>query len=114
MARCQAVPYRTRTPQGERTLSFIRCTTGDLADKSCWTRACRRGDRVTSDVGDRAASPDGSLLAWSADTTGAEIYRLRIRDTADRRGPAGRHRAQLPGRGLVGGLGYAATWCPTS
>ena len=32
------------------------------------------------DVGAREPSPDGTLLAWSADTSGAEIYRLRIRD----------------------------------
>ena len=32
------------------------------------------------DVGVREPSPDGALLAWSADTTGAETYELRIRD----------------------------------
>ena len=30
------------------------------------------------DVGVREPSPDGALLAWSADTSGAEIYALRI------------------------------------
>jgi oligopeptidase B len=33
-----------------------------------------------SEVGIREPSPDGNLLAWSADTSGAEIYELRIRD----------------------------------
>jgi oligopeptidase B len=32
------------------------------------------------DVGVREPSPDSRLLAWSADTSGAEIYTLRIRD----------------------------------
>jgi oligopeptidase B len=32
------------------------------------------------DVGAREPSPGGSLLAWSADSSGAEIYRLQIRD----------------------------------
>jgi len=34
------------------------------------------------DVGAFEPSPDQALLAWSADTTGAEIYALRIRDLA--------------------------------
>jgi oligopeptidase B len=33
------------------------------------------------DVGTCEPSPDGRLLAWSADTSGAEIYELRFRDT---------------------------------
>ena len=32
------------------------------------------------DVGVREPSPDDVLLAWSADTSGAEVYELRIRD----------------------------------
>jgi oligopeptidase B len=35
-----------------------------------------------ADIGTCEPSPDGRLLAWSADTSGAEIYRLRFRDTA--------------------------------
>ncbi len=34
-----------------------------------------------ADIGTCEPSPDGRLLAWSADTSGAEIYRLRFRDT---------------------------------
>jgi oligopeptidase B len=34
------------------------------------------------DIGTCEPSPDGRLLAWSADTSGAEIYRLRFRDTS--------------------------------
>ena len=33
-----------------------------------------------AEVGVREPSPDGALLAWSADTSGAEFYELRIRD----------------------------------
>jgi oligopeptidase B len=33
------------------------------------------------DVGTCEPSPDDQLLAWSADTSGAEIYQLRFRDT---------------------------------
>src|SRR5260370_31848977 len=32
------------------------------------------------DVGAGEPSPDGSLRAWSADCSGAEVYRLRVRD----------------------------------
>jgi protease II len=35
------------------------------------------------DVGAREPSPDGNLLAWSADRSGAEIDRLRIMDLAN-------------------------------
>jgi oligopeptidase B len=35
-----------------------------------------------ADIGTCEPSPDGRMLAWSADTSGAEIYRLRFRDTA--------------------------------
>ena len=50
------------------------------------------------DVGTCEPSPDDALLAWSADTTGAEIYELRFRDIAPRHGPGRPDRAQLPGR----------------
>jgi oligopeptidase B len=32
------------------------------------------------EVSDRLPSPDGNLLAWTSDTSGAEIYQLRVRD----------------------------------
>src|SRR6266849_1262456 len=35
-----------------------------------------------ADIGVREPSPDGALLAWSADTTGGEAYALRITDLA--------------------------------
>ena len=35
-----------------------------------------------AEIGVREPSPDGALLAWSADTSGAEFYELRIRDLA--------------------------------
>jgi oligopeptidase B len=35
-----------------------------------------------ADVGTCEPSPDDRLLAWSADTSGAEIYQLRFRDTS--------------------------------
>jgi oligopeptidase B len=70
--------YRTRTPEGRENLQFVRSRSGESAEEVLLD------ENIISDgyveVGVREVSPDGSLLAWSADTTGAEIYRMRIRD----------------------------------
>ncbi len=72
--------YRTRTPQGRENLQFLR------SRKEISSEELLLDDNIIGaatgyvDVGAREPSPDGALLAWSADTTGAEIYRLRIRD----------------------------------
>ena len=48
------------------------------AGRCCWTRTCSgASDRVRRRAR-REPSPDDRLLAWSADTSGAEIYQLRF------------------------------------
>ncbi|HUZ52358.1 MAG TPA: prolyl oligopeptidase family serine peptidase [Streptosporangiaceae bacterium] len=72
--------YRTRTPQGRENLQFLRSRSGESAEQVLLDENIISEATGYVDVGAREPSPDGSLLAWSADTSGAEIYRLRIRD----------------------------------
>jgi len=72
--------YRTRTPQGRENLQFLRSRSGESAEEVLLDENIIGEATGYVDVGARLPSPDGSLLAWSADTSGAEIYRLRIRD----------------------------------
>ncbi len=72
--------YRTRTPQGRENLQFLRSQSGESAEQVLLDENIIGAATGYVDVGAREPSPDGSLLAWSADTNGAEIYRLRIRD----------------------------------
>src|SRR5689334_2851561 len=72
--------YRTRTPQGRENLQFLRSQSGESAEELLLDENIIGAETGYVDVGAREPSPDGSLLAWSADTSGAEIYRLRIRD----------------------------------
>ena len=72
--------YRTRTPQGRENLQFLRSRSGESAEEVLLDENIIGEATGYVDVGARAPSPDGALLAWSADTSGAEIYRLRIRD----------------------------------
>jgi oligopeptidase B len=87
--------YWTQIPAGGENRQFLRAPAGrqGIGGTSDGRRVPRRAGEtllldenalaaVTGfiDVGVFQPSPDGRLLAWSADTTGAEIYRLRIRD----------------------------------
>lgn len=72
--------YRTRTPQGRENLQFLRSRSGESSEQVLLDENIIGGTTGYVDVGSRQPSPDGDLLAWSADTSGAEIYRLRIRD----------------------------------
>jgi len=72
--------YRTRTPQGRENLQFLRSRSGESAEQLLLDENIIGAATGYVDVGARQPSPDGALLAWSADTSGAEIYRLRIRD----------------------------------
>ena len=74
--------YRTRTPQGSENLQFLRSRTEISSEELLLDENIIGAATGYVDVGAREPSPDGALLAWSADTTGAEIYRLRIRDLA--------------------------------
>jgi oligopeptidase B len=71
--------YRTRIPHGEENEQLLRSSPGHeeqvLLDEN---RLAEPTGFI--ELGAREPSPDGMLLAWSADTTGAEFYELRIRD----------------------------------
>ncbi|HUD78959.1 MAG TPA: prolyl oligopeptidase family serine peptidase [Streptosporangiaceae bacterium] len=70
--------YRTVTPEGRENLQFLRSRPGESSEQLLLDENIIGTDYV--DVGDRLPSPDGTLLAWSADTTGAEVYQLRVRN----------------------------------
>ncbi len=72
--------YRTRTPQGRENLQFFRSQSGESGEQLLLDENIVGAATGYVDVGAREPSPDGGLLAWSADLTGAEIYRLRIRN----------------------------------
>jgi oligopeptidase B len=74
--------YRTRTVEGRENLQFLRSRSGETSEQILLDENILAADTGFVDVGVREPSPDGSLLAWSADTTGAETYVLRIRDLA--------------------------------
>jgi oligopeptidase B len=72
--------YRTRTPEGRENLQFLRSRSGESVDQLLLDENIVGAATGYVDVAIRQPSPDGNLLAWAADTSGAEIYRLRIRD----------------------------------
>lgn len=69
--------YRTRLPAGSDNVQLLRTqdTEQVLLDENLLA-----AETGYIETGDRSPSPDGALLAWSADTSGAEFYDLRIRD----------------------------------
>ena len=92
--------YRHRTPAGAEGKQLIRWRDGEspadgrvLLDEDVIS-----ADTGFVDVGTCEPSPDNRLLAWSADTSGAEIYELRFRDTA-----TGQDRADVIERTYPGG-----------
>src|SRR5258708_26307419 len=72
--------YRTRTPQGRENLQFLRSRSGETSEQVLLDENIIGAATGYVDIGSREPSPDGNLLAWSADCSGAEVYRLRIRD----------------------------------
>src|SRR5499427_8710032 len=72
--------YRTRTPEGRENLQFLRSRSGESSEQLLLDENIIGAATGYVDIGAREPSPDGNLLAWSSDTSGAEIYRLRIRD----------------------------------
>src|SRR5258708_5214435 len=72
--------YRTRTPQGQENQQFLRSGQAGTAEQVLLDENVIGAQSGYVEVGAREPSPDGTMLAWSSDTSGAEIYRLRIRD----------------------------------
>ncbi len=74
--------YWTRTPEGGENRQHLRSATGPggADERVLLDENLIAAGTGYVEVGTFEPSPDGRLLAWAADTTGAEIYRLRIRD----------------------------------
>ncbi len=72
--------YRTRTPEGRENLQFLRSQSGESSEVVLLDDNIIGSATGYVDVEDRVPSPDGNLLAWTSDTSGDEIYRLRVRD----------------------------------
>ena len=72
--------YRTRLPRGRDNLELLRTRDGDSTERVLLDENLVAAQSGHVEIGVREPSPDGDLLAWSADTSGAEIYELRIRD----------------------------------
>ncbi len=71
--------YRTRIPQNRENEQLLR-SGADGCEEVLLDENVLAQPTGYVGVGAREPSPDGRLLAWSADTSGAEIYELRIRD----------------------------------
>jgi oligopeptidase B len=74
--------YWTRMPEEGENLQFLRAKSGEITEQLLLDENIVAEATGFADIGVREPSPDGALLAWSADTSGAEIYELRITDLA--------------------------------
>jgi oligopeptidase B len=72
--------FRTRIPAGADDLQLLRSGPGESSERVVLDVNLAAEHTGYADVDMREPSPDGTLLAWSLDTTGAEIYEIRIRD----------------------------------
>ena len=79
---CRGYAYWTRMPEEGENLQFLRAKAGEITEQLLLDENIIAAATGFADVGIRAPSPDGALLAWSADTSGAEVYELRITDLA--------------------------------
>ncbi len=72
--------YRTRVPEHSDNRQLLRTRDGDDSEQLMLDVNVIAAATGYAETGASEPSPDGALLAWSADTSGAEIYELRIRD----------------------------------
>ena len=72
--------YRTRMPEDGDNWQLLRSRTGNSSEDVVLDENVLAKKTGFVEVGIREPSPDGALLAWSADTSGDEYYDLRIRD----------------------------------
>ncbi|MBV9537150.1 MAG: hypothetical protein JO321_17265, partial [Solirubrobacterales bacterium] len=72
--------YRTRVPEDSDNPQLLRARSGEDGEQVLLDENILAARTGFVDVGVRGPSQDGALLAWSADTSGAETYELRIRD----------------------------------
>ena len=93
--------YRTRVPEHGDNWQLLRSREGESSEEVLLDENVLAEQTGYVEVGVREPSPDGALLAWSADTTGAEYLRAADQGPADGRGPAGGDSRQLHRGGLV-------------
>jgi len=74
--------YWTRMPEEGENLQFLRAKPGEITEQLLLDENIVASATGFADIGIREPSPDAALLAWSADTSGAEVYELRITDLA--------------------------------
>jgi oligopeptidase B len=72
--------YRMRIPAQGENPQLLYATDDAGAERVILDLAAMASDTGFAELGTSEPSPDGRLLAWSVDTTGDEIYVLRIRD----------------------------------
>jgi oligopeptidase B len=72
--------YRRRMPEHSDNWQLLRSRNGESSEDVLLDENVLAEQTGYIEVGVREPSPDGALLAWSADTTGDEYYDLRIRD----------------------------------
>jgi oligopeptidase B len=78
--------YRTRIPEHADNQQWLRSRAAADSGESNGSEEVLLDENLLAtetgfiELGVCEPSPDGTLLAWSADTSGAEIYVLRIRD----------------------------------
>jgi oligopeptidase B len=91
--------YLHRTLAGAEGRQLLRYRNGESPDSAVVLLDEDELGAATGfvDLGTCEPSPDDTLLAWSADTTGAEIYELRFRDVADGADRADRIARSYPG-----------------
>ncbi|MEU7825444.1 prolyl oligopeptidase family serine peptidase [Catellatospora sp. NPDC049133] len=74
--------YYTRTVAGSEYEQFLQAGHDGEPDRVLLDGARLAGPDGFAEIGLRELSPDDTLLAYSVDTTGDEVYRLKFRHTA--------------------------------
>ncbi len=72
--------YRIGRPEGRENLQFLRSKPGESSEQVLIDENIVGAGSDYVEIADLVPSPDGDLLAWTVDLTGAEICQLRIRD----------------------------------
>ncbi len=72
--------YYTQTVAGKEYEQFFRIQAEESTAEMLLDENLVAGDSSFCEIGVRTVSPDGTLLAYSVDLAGSEVYELRFRD----------------------------------